>query len=71
MKRYKELTGCAVLVNTSYNVRGEPIVCDYIDAYKCFMRTEMDVLICNNCILYRDEQPKFIDEDWRKIYALD
>ncbi|MCR4745691.1 MAG: hypothetical protein K5894_10750 [Lachnospiraceae bacterium] len=71
MKFYKELTGCAVLVNTSFNVRGEPIVCNYIDAYKCFMRTDMDVLLCGNCILYREEQPEFIDDNWRQEYALD
>lgn len=69
---FKERTGCAVLVNTSYNVRGEPIVCTPTDAYRCFMRTNMDVLVFNNFILYKEEQPKWQDkEDWQKKFELD
>ena len=65
-------TGCAVLVNTSFNVRGEPIICSPLDAYTCFMRTEMDYLVMENCILDKKEQPSFHDEiDWRKMYELD
>jgi carbamoyltransferase len=69
---FKALTGCAVIVNTSFNVRGEPIVCSLEDAYRCFMRTEMDVLVLEDCILYKSEQPKFVDEgDWQKEFELD
>ena len=66
------MTGCAVLVNTSFNVRGEPIVCTPADAYRCFMRTEMDYLVVENCLLAKADQPKFADAgDWRSEFALD
>jgi len=69
---FREKTGCAVLVNTSFNVRGEPIVCTPADAYVCFMRTEMDCLIINNFVLLKEEQPKFQEkEDWRTKFELD
>jgi carbamoyltransferase len=69
---FEELTGCPVLVNTSFNVRGEPIVCTPEDAYLCFMRTDMDILVMENYLLFKDEQPTFIEkEDWRKKYELD
>lgn len=72
MSAYEKLTGCAVLVNTSFNVRGEPIVCTPKDAYECFMRTDMDVLVLEDNILFKEEQPEFVEtEDWRKKYALD
>ncbi len=72
LKAFKEKTGCSVLVNTSFNVRGEPIVCDPMDAYKCFMRTDMDVLVLENYILYKREQPEWNEqEDWHQIYELD
>ncbi|MES2961287.1 MAG: carbamoyltransferase [Pseudomonadota bacterium] len=72
IKKFDEKTGCAVLINTSFNVRGEPIVCDPQDSYKCFMRTEMDVLTIENFILYKEDQPKFSDQqDWQKTYELD
>jgi hypothetical protein len=65
-------TGCPVLINTSFNVRGEPIVCSPHDAYLCFMRTQMDVLVLGNQILLKQEQPEFHEDvDWREIYALD
>ena len=54
---FEKLTGCAVIVNTSFNVRGEPIICTPEDAYRCFMRTEIDVLVIEDCILYKSEQP--------------
>ena len=54
---FEELTGCPVVVNTSFNVRGEPIVCTPEDAYACFARTEMDALVLEDCILLREEQP--------------
>lgn len=72
LKSFKEKTGCSVIVNTSFNVRGEPIVCTPKNAYECFMRTDMDILVLEDCILYKDEQPKWKDkEDWRKLYVLD
>lgn len=72
LKAFQQRTGCGVIINTSFNVRGEPIVCTPEDAYLCFMRTEMDVLVTEDCILYKDEQPKLEnDEDWRNRYELD
>ena len=72
IKAFKEKTGYGVIINTSFNVRGEPIVCTPQDAYRCFMRTEMDVLVLENCVLQKTEQPKFEDgEDWRSEYELD
>jgi carbamoyltransferase len=72
ISEFEKLTGCAVLVNTSFNVRGEPIVCSPEDAYRCFMRTEIDVLVIENCILFKKEQPLWKEnEDWRKKLELD
>ena len=72
LKRFETLTGCAVLVNTSFNVRGEPIVCTPEDAYRCFMRTEMDLLVLGNHLVYKKEQvPLQADTDWKKEYVLD
>lgn len=72
LKKFDELTGCGVIINTSFNVRGEPIVCTPADAYRCFMRCEMDALVLEHAILMKDQQPKFADaEDWRKTYELD
>jgi len=69
---FYEKTGCPVIVNTSFNVRGEPIVCTPEDSYRCFMRTEMDVLVLETCVLEKSDQPKFADKsDWRKEFALD
>ncbi len=70
--RFMEKTGCGVIINTSFNVRGEPIVCTPQDAYLCFMRTGMDVLALENCLLLKEEQPP-LDEavDWRSLYELD
>jgi carbamoyltransferase len=71
-KAYEALTGCPLLVNTSFNVRGEPIVCTPEDAFRCFMRTEIDALVMGNFILYRDEQQHVdMDESWKKQYQLD
>jgi carbamoyltransferase len=72
IEAFERLTGCPVLVNTSFNVRGEPIVCSPQDAYRCFMRTEMDLLVLEDVVLWRSEQPPLPDdEDWRKTYELD
>ena len=69
---FEKLTGCAVLVNTSFNVRGEPIVCTPADAYRCFMRTRLDHLVLGSFLLGRDDQPQWRDEgDWRKEFELD
>lgn len=72
ISEFENLTGCAVIVNTSFNVRGEPIVCSPEDAYKCFMRTEMDVLVMEDCILFKEEQPPWEESDeWRNNLDLD
>lgn len=72
IKKFEEKTGCAVLINTSFNVRGEPIVCSPEDSYKCFMRTGMDVLTIEDFILFKEDQPNFSDnENWQKVYELD
>lgn len=72
LRAFEALTGCPLLVNTSFNVRGEPIVCTPEDAYRCFMRTEIDVLVMGNHILYRNEQaPVEMDDSWKKEYQLD
>jgi carbamoyltransferase len=72
IKEFEALTGCAVVVNTSFNVRGEPIVCSPQDAYRCFMRTEIDLLVMEDCLLWKNEQPDFKDtQDWRAQYELD
>lgn len=72
LKAFEKLTGCGVIVNTSFNIRGEPIVCTLQNAYECFMRTEMDVLVLEDCILYKEEQPNWNEtEDWRSKYELD
>ena len=69
---FKEKTGCPTIVNTSFNVRGEPIVCTPQDAYRCFMRTEMDVLVLQNQILFKSKQPKVEkDETWMQEFELD
>ncbi|MFQ6604687.1 MAG: carbamoyltransferase [Fidelibacterota bacterium] len=69
---FRDITGCPVIVNTSFNVRGEPIVASPLDAYRCFMRTEMDALILGSFLLEKEDQPAFSDSiDWRQTYALD
>ncbi len=72
ISEFEKRTGCAVIVNTSFNVRGEPIVCTPIDAYRCFMRTEMDSLFLGNCLLEKVKQPAFNDSiDWKQEFQLD
>jgi carbamoyltransferase len=72
LKAFEAQTGCGVLVNTSFNVRGEPIVCTPEEAYRCFMRTEIDVLVLENCLLEKgDQKPWAEDTDWRQEFALD
>lgn len=72
ISEFEKLTGCGVVVNTSFNVRGEPIVCTPEDAYLCFMRTDMDILALENFVLFKSEQPEFHDKaNWRSQYELD
>lgn len=72
ISKFEALSGCAVLVNTSFNVRGEPIVCSPADAYRCFMRTEMDYLVIENMLLAKTEQPAWADDDqWQQEFELD
>ena len=71
LNKFKEITNCPVLVNTSFNVRGEPIVCDVKDAYKCFMGTNLDVLVCENFILYKNQQISKEFENYKDQFKLD
>jgi carbamoyltransferase len=72
LQAFEALTGCAVLVNTSFNVRGEPIVCTPEDAYRCFMRTEMDYLVVENYLLAKADQPvRADDRSWLQEFELD
>jgi carbamoyltransferase len=72
LKAFEHLTGCGVLINTSFNVRGEPVVCTPTDAYRCFMRTEMDYLVIGNFFLEKNEQPAWQDDTrWRDEFELD
>ena len=72
LKTFKALTGCGAMVNTSFNVRGEPIVCTPREAYQCFMRTEMDYLVIENCLFEKAKQPEYMDGDhWRETFVLD
>ncbi len=72
IKEFERLTGCGVLVNTSFNVRGEPIVCSPEDAYRCFMRTEMDYLVIENYLLAKAKQPQWQKNDsWKNEFELD
>jgi carbamoyltransferase len=69
--RFKELTGCPVLVNTSFNVRGEPIVCDVKDAFRCFMGTDIETLVVGNCILDKTAQDPALKLDYKNAFELD
>ena len=66
MKVFEARTDCGVLVNTSFNVRGEPIVCTPEDAYRCFMRTEMDFLVIDDILLSKPQQPEWVEDCSRK-----
>ena len=69
---FKIQSGCSLVINTSFNVRGEPIVCSPEDAYRCFMRTEMDYLVLNNYILKKEDQPNWAEKDhWQEEFVLD
>jgi carbamoyltransferase len=71
LSRFKALTGCPVLVNTSFNVRGEPIVCTPDDAFRCFMGNELDLLVVGNCVLQKTDQPAALKRDYSDAFAPD
>jgi carbamoyltransferase len=71
ISKFKEKTGCPLVVNTSFNVRGEPIICTPTDAFKCFMGTEMDVLAIGNYLLYAEEQDESLKQNYEAHYELD
>lgn len=72
IQSFKELTGYGVIVNTSFNVRGEPIICTPEDAYRCFMRTEMDFLVVGNFVFDKKQQPEWLEkDDWKEEFTLD
>ena len=71
LQSFKKITGCPVLVNTSFNIRGEPIVCSVEDAYRCFMGTNLDILICGNFILYKDKQNIELKEKYKNKFTPD
>ena len=71
IKKFNELTNCPILVNTSFNIRGEPIVCSPKDAFKCFMGTNLDLLVIENFIMYKSDQDRNIKKNYIKDYNLD
>ena len=71
ISKFKEKTGCPLVVNTSFNVRGEPIICTPTDAFKCFMGTEMDVLAVGNYVLYKEQQNEALKVNYKERYELD
>ena len=72
LEHFHAISGCPVLVNTSFNVRGEPIVESPAQAYTCFMRTQMDYLVIGNFLIHKNEQPEWVEKnDWRTEFALD
>ena len=71
LKNFKKATNCPVLVNTSFNVRGEPIVCTVEDAYRCFMGTDLDMLVCGNFILFKEKQNKKLLQNYKNKFSSD
>jgi predicted NodU family carbamoyl transferase len=71
ISRFRDLTGCPVVVNTSFNVRGEPIVCTASDAFRCFMGSEIETLIVGNCVLQKEEQNPGLKLDYKDAFDLD
>ncbi len=71
IEKFKEITGCPVLVNTSFNIRGEPIVCSPKDSFKCFMGTELDILAIGNFLLFKDKQKEYLKVEYKNKYELD
>ena len=71
ISRFKALTGCPVVVNTSFNVRGEPIVCNATDAFRCFMGSEIELLVVGNCILRKEDQDPALKLNYKDAFELD
>ena len=71
ISKFKEMTGCPMVVNTSFNVRGEPIICTPTDAFKCFMGTELEVLAVGNYLLLKEQQDESLKENYQERYELD
>ena len=71
IKEFKKVTNCPILVNTSFNVRGEPIVCSIEDAFKCFMGTNLDILVIEDYILYKNDQDQTLTTDYKNKFELD
>ena len=71
IKKFNELTKCPILVNTSFNIRGEPIVCSVEDAFRCFMGTNLDILVVEDFILYKSDQDNSLKEDYKNKFKLD
>ena len=71
IEKFKEITQCPILVNTSFNIRGEPIVCSIVDAFNCFMGTELDILVCENFLLYKDKQNSKLISNYKDKVELD
>ena len=69
--KFKEISGCPVIVNTSFNVRGEPIVCTPEDAWRCFMGTEIEILVAGNCYLSKNDQDPALKLDYKDAFELD
>ncbi|MFQ5765996.1 MAG: carbamoyltransferase C-terminal domain-containing protein, partial [Rhodospirillales bacterium] len=71
IRRFKEISGCPVIVNTSFNIRGEPIVCTPEDAFRCFMGTDIEVLVAGNCYLEKDVQDPALKRDYKDAFEPD
>ena len=71
IREFKRQTGCGVIVNTSFNIRGEPIVCTPEDAFRCFMGTELDMLVVGNALMRKSEQSESLAADYKSKYELD
>ena len=71
ISKFKEKTGCPIVVNTSFNIRGEPIICTPTDAFKCFMGTDLDVLVVGNYLLIKEKQNKNLLDNYKELYELD
>jgi carbamoyltransferase len=71
LTEFKAITGCPVLVNTSFNVRGEPIVCTPEDAFRCFMGNDLDLLVVGNCVLRKDDQDPGLKRDYSSAFEMD
>ena len=71
ISKFKKKSGCPIVVNTSFNVRGEPIVCTPEDAFRCFMGTELDVLVVGNCLLHKSDQLEELIQDYKNLFELD